>query len=165
MTFYVDNEIDAQFDFSIEEIVDQVIRGVLKHEKCPYEAEVNVLITDNEGIRVYNEEYRDIDKETDVLSFPGVDYDAPADFSIAEASAFAYMNPETDELMLGDIILNYDRIVSQAKEYGHSELREFSFLIAHSMLHLLGYDHMTEEEEILMFSHQEDIMNELNILR
>jgi len=165
MTFYVENEIDAKFDFPIEETVEKVIKKALEYEKFPYESEINVLITNEAGIKEYNKEYRDIDKPTDVLSFPAVDYDFPCDFSYIENDKMSYINPETNEVLLGDIILCYDKIVSQAKEYGHSELREFSFLIAHSMLHLLGYDHMEENEEKEMFSHQESIMNELGILR
>lgn len=165
MTFYVEKEVETEFPFSVEEVLEQVAREVLASEKCPYEAEINVLITDAEGIRVYNREYREIDRETDVLSFPGVDYEQPSDFSLVEEDVSCYLNPDTQELMLGDIILNCERVFSQAEEYGHSLLREFSFLVTHSMFHLLGYDHMTEEEEKVMFSKQEEILVRLNILR
>lgn len=165
MTFYVENEIDAGYDFDIHETVEKAVKKALQHEDCPYEAEVNVLITNLEGIREYNNDYRGIDSPTDVLSFPAVDYPAPADFSIAASDVSSYFNPETGELMLGDIILCHDRIVSQAEEFGHSQLREFTFLIVHSMLHLMGYDHMTPDEEREMFAHQNDIMNELGIFR
>jgi probable rRNA maturation factor len=165
MTFYVKNETGQEFPFPTEETVERVIRAALKCEQCPYEAEISLLITDREGIRNYNREYRGIDKETDVLSFPGVDYEAPGDFSLAEADTNSYFNPETEEILLGDIILCRDRIYAQAEEYGHSVLREFAFLIVHSILHLLGYDHMEQEEEALMRSHQDKIMEELNILR
>lgn len=165
MIFYVENETDTEFEFDIQEVVEKVACKVLEEEVCPYEVEVNVLITDEEGIRAYNKEYRDIDRETDVLSFPAVDYESPSDFSIVDAHPMDYVNPDTNELFLGDIMLCKERIFSQAKEYGHSELREFSFLIAHSMLHLLGYDHMTEEEERVMFSKQEKILEELGITR
>ncbi len=165
MTFYVENEANAEFPFPLEETVQKVIETALDCEGCPYEAEVNVLITDCEGIRAYNKEYRNIDKETDVLSFPGVDYSAPADFSIAESDIPSYFHPDSGELLLGDIILCKERIFAQATEYGHSILREFAFLIVHSVLHLLGYDHMEEEEEKLMRMHQDKIMEELQILR
>ncbi len=165
MTFYVENEVNAEFPFPLEETVQKVIETALDCEECPYEAEVNVLITDQEGIRAYNKEYRDIDKETDVLSFPGVDYSMPADFSLAEADVHSYFHPESGELLLGDIILCKERIYAQAEEYGHSVLREFAFLIVHSVLHLLGYDHMEEEEEKVMRMHQDKIMEELQILR
>lgn len=165
MTFYVENESGKEFGFDIEEAAGRVIEKALELEGCPYEAEVNVLITSKELIRVYNREYREIDKETDVLSFPGVDYDSPADFSLAEASENDYFNPDTGELMLGDIILCADRVFSQAEEFGHSILREFSFLIAHSMLHLLGYDHMEPAEEEDMIMRQNRILDGLHITR
>lgn len=165
MTFYVENEENIDFGFPVEEMVKKAAEAVLLMEKCPYETEVNVLITDAAGIREYNRQYREIDRATDVLSFPNVDYDSPSDFSIAEADKNDYFNPDTGELYLGDIIICAEKIFSQAAEYGHSTLREFSFLIVHSMLHLLGYDHMEKEDEILMLSRQEDIMSQLGISR
>lgn len=165
MTFYVENEIQADYPFDIESTIKKVIRETLCFEHCEYETEVNILITDQEHIRKYNLEFRGIDSATDVLSFPAVDYDSPADFSIACTDPNSYFNPETGELILGDIILCHDRILSQAEEYGHSILREFAFLIVHSMLHLLGYDHIEEEEEKVMFTHQNQIMEQLGILR
>ncbi|MBD5542954.1 MAG: rRNA maturation RNase YbeY [Lachnospiraceae bacterium] len=165
MTFYVENETDGGFPFSLEEAAKKVILGVLEWEACPYEVQVNVLLTDKEGIKEYNSRYRNIEKETDVLSFPNVDYEAPGDFSMVEKNEMAYADPDTGEIYLGDIILCRERIVSQAVEYGHSELREFSFLIAHSMLHLLGYDHMEEAEEKIMIEKQEKILDKLGITR
>ena len=165
MTFYVENEVDAEFPFDINKIVEDVAAAALNLEKCPYEIELNVLITDNEGIRTFNKEYRDIDKETDVLSFPNVDYEEPAKYSKLEENEADYFNPETGELLLGDIILSADRIQEQANEFGHSLLREFSFLTAHSMLHLLGYDHMVKEEADVMEAKQEEILKTLGITR
>lgn len=165
MTFYVDEEVKEQFPFTVEEIFEKTAMAVLASEACPYEAEVNLLITDAEGIRVYNREYRDIDKETDVLSFPAVDYEQPSDFTLVEQELSCYVNPDSGELMLGDIIVNADRVKSQAEEYGHSQLREFAFLLTHSMLHLLGYDHMTPEEEKIMFEKQDQILDQLGIKR
>lgn len=165
MTFYVENETEVEFDFDEEKLIEKVGVKTLSMLECPYEVEVNVVITDCEGIRMYNREYRDIDKETDVLSFPAVDYEEPADFSLVEEHELDYINPDSGELFLGDIMLCTERIFSQAQEYGHSVLREFAFLIAHSMLHLLGYDHMSKEEETEMFSLQEKILEELGITR
>ena len=127
MTFYVENETQEDFPFPVEETIEKVIRAALSAEACPFEAEINLVITDSAGIRIYNREYRGIDKETDVLSFPGVDYEIPGDFSLALADKNSYFNPETGEILLGDIILCKDRIYSQAEEYGHSVLREFAF--------------------------------------
>ncbi len=165
MTFYVEKEVEDQFDFSLEQVIKKVCEKVLALENCPYEAEVNVLLTNEDGIRAYNLEYRQVDAPTDVLSFPNVDYETAADFSLIEQNWASYCNPDTDELYLGDIILCNEKIVSQAIEYGHSNLREFAFLIAHSMLHLLGYDHMTAFEEKVMIEKQEKILGELGILR
>ena len=165
MSFYADNEYKKEFPFDIDKTIENVINACVRMVSCPYEISVNILITDDENIRKYNKEYRDIDKETDVLSFPAVDYEEPADFSIAEKNRYSYFDADTDELILGDIILNGDRVFKQAQEYDHSVLREFSFLIAHSMLHLFGYDHMEKEDEKEMFLLQDKIMDELNILR
>jgi len=165
MQFFVENETEEVFPFSIEEIVEKVVLKVLEVEKCPYEVIVNVLVTDNEGIRNYNREYRDIDKETDVLSFPNLDFSEPSDFDIPEEMEADYFDPESGELILGDIILSVDRIKEQAEQYGHSVLREFAFLVAHSMYHLCGYDHMVEEEAKVMEEKQENIMNLLQIYR
>lgn len=165
MTFYVENEVEAVFDFDIEELLKRLIRAAVAYEKCPYEVEVAVTITDAAGIREYNKEYRKIDSATDVLSFPAVDYEKPSDFSLVADSPACYLNPDTQELVLGDIILCEQRIREQAKEYGHSLMREFSFLVIHSMLHLFGYDHMEPQEEREMFDRQEAILQGLGICR
>lgn len=165
MTFYVENETEVRFEFDEEQLIEKVAVKTISMLECPYEVEVNVVITDSEGIREYNRNYRDIDKETDVLSFPAVDYEAPANFSLVEEHELDYINPDSGELFLGDIMLCTERIFSQAQEYGHTVFREFAFLIAHSMLHLLGYDHMSKEEETEMFSLQEKILEELGITR
>lgn len=165
MTFCVENEIDAELPFDIEKTVKMVVEAALDEEKCPYEVEINVLLTDNNGIQEFNREYRGIDRETDVLSFPNVDYNEPANYENVELDQADYFNPDTEELMLGDIILSVDRVYEQAEQYGHSVLREFSFLVAHSMLHLLGYDHMVPEEASVMEEKQEAILTTLGITR
>lgn len=166
MTFYVENETDREFPFDIEEVAKAVGNQVLKNENCKYDNfAINVLVTDNEGIREYNNQFRNIDKETDVLSFPNLEFDTPGVYYIPEGEEADYLDPETDELILGDIILSVDRIYSQAEEYGHSIKREFAFLVAHSMLHLSGYDHMTEEEAKVMEARQEKALEDLGITR
>ncbi|MCH5250143.1 MAG: rRNA maturation RNase YbeY [Lachnospiraceae bacterium] len=165
MTFYVENETNHAFSFSVQEISEKVAAGVLKLEDCPYEAAVNLLLTDNEDIRTYNREYRNIDRETDVLSFPNVDYEIAGDFSAVEKSKAECFDLDNDELILGDIIISVDKVKEQAQEYGHSELREFAFLVAHSMLHLCGYDHITDEEAEVMERKQEAVLSELGIVR
>ncbi|MCM1038510.1 MAG: rRNA maturation RNase YbeY [Roseburia sp.] len=165
MTSYVENETTRVFSFAIEEVVQKVSETVLEMENCPYEACVNLLVTDNNGIRAYNKEYRQIDQETDVLSFPNLEYEKAGDFSPVESMQADCFDPESGELILGDIIISADRVVSQAKEYGHSELREFAFLTAHSMFHLCGYDHMCEEEAAVMEKKQETVLQKLGYLR
>ena len=165
MTFCVENETNQELPFDVEEIVNKVIEKALEQEKCPYEASVAVLLTDNEGIHVMNREHRGIDRPTDVLSFPNVDYETPADFSGIEDSIEDYFDPESGELCLGDIVISVDKVLEQAKEYGHSPKREYAFLIAHSMLHLLGYDHMEPAEEEDMIKRQNRILDGLHITR
>lgn len=166
MTFYTENETNIEFEFDWEGIFEQVAEAVLDSEECPYESQVNLLLTDNEGIREFNRENRGIDRPTDVLSFPNVEYEIPADFSIVEEQEAAYFDPDTGELILGDIIISVDKVAEQAESYGHSQKREFAFLVAHSMLHLCGYDHIdSKEEEKVMIDKQEAVLSELGIGR
>lgn len=165
MTFYVENETEVTFHFDVEEIVELVAEAVLDAEECPYETQVNVLLTDNEGIHEFNREHRGIDRETDVLSFPNVDFETEGDFDIDEEREADYFDPDTGELILGDIIISVDKVKEQAESYGHSTKREFAFLVAHSMLHLCGYDHMEEEEAKVMEAKQEEILTALGITR
>ena len=141
-----------------------MIQKALDYEKCPYEAEVNLLITDNDGIHEMNREYRGIDRPTDVLSFPMNEYEVPGVFDGLEEQEDAF-HPETGELMLGDIVISKEKVLAQAEEYGHSVEREYAFLIAHSVLHLIGYDHIEEEERMVMETKQREIMKRLDILR
>lgn len=165
MTFYAENETSYEFDFDWEAVYREVALAVLDNEKCPYETEVNLLLTDNPGIHEFNKETRNIDAPTDVLSFPNVEYDVPGNFDTVEEQEVDCFEPDTGELILGDIIISVEKVSSQAKEYGHSEKREFAFLVAHSMLHLCGYDHMTLDEEQEMTKKQEMILNNLGITR
>lgn len=165
MTFYVENETSKEFPFSVQEIFGKVADEVLKSEGCPYEACINLLLTDNEGIRGYNREYRSIDKETDVLSFPNVDYKNAGDFAAAKEHEADCFDLSSGELILGDIIISVEKAEEQSKEYGHSELREIAFLIAHSMFHLCGYDHMTKEDAAVMEQKQEMALDRLGIRR
>ena len=116
-----------------------------------------MTFVDDEEIRKINSEYRGIDKSTDVLSFPFNEFEIPGNFDNIEESVDAF-NPETGELLLGDIILSTDHIKEQAIEYGHSETRELAFLVVHSMLHLMGYDHMVDEDRVIMEERQRKIL-------
>ena len=165
MTSYVEYETTQAFPFDEKAILDRVMEAVLDSESCPYEATVNLLLTDAAGIREYNKNFRNIDSETDVLSFPNLEFEMPGDFSGAEAQEADCFDPDSGELVLGDIILNAVRVKEQAVAYGHSELREFAFLLAHSLYHLCGYDHMEEEEAALMEEKQERVLQSLCITR
>ena len=94
-----------------------------------------------------------------------IDFCDPGDFTFLDSEDIGYFDPDTGELMLGDIIISCDRVVSQAEEYGHTKKREYAFLIAHSMLHLFGFDHMTEEDEKVMFEKQEEVLENIGIRR
>ncbi len=166
MTFYVENEANADFGFDIEELANSVADTVLKMEGCAADLEVGLTITDSEGIHELNKEFRGIDAPTDVLSFPNVSYEKAGDFSVLLGEQLVdLLDPDTGRIMFGDIVINEDRVRSQAKDYGHSVKREFAFLVAHSMLHLCGYDHMEEEEAKVMEKKQEDALGELGITR
>ena len=111
-----------------------------------------------------NLEFRGIDRATDVLSFPMTEFPSPADYAYPDTDDSSF-DPETGELMLGNIVISKERAKEQAEEYGHSVEREFAFLIAHSMLHLLGYDHMEDEERLVMEKKQREVLEMLGITR
>lgn len=164
MTINYEKEYDKDLLINYEEIADKVINGALDYEGCPYESEISLTLTDNDSIHSINKEFRNIDRPTDVLSFPMVEYETPGEFDFLENMDECF-NPETGELMLGDIVISLDKVEEQAASYGHSVTREYAFLIAHSMLHLLGYDHMEPEEAKIMEAKQEEILNQLGIGR
>ena len=164
MTLYFEDEGDVTLDLDCEALARRVIDAALDYENCPYEAEVNLLLTMNQEIHEMNARFREIDRATDVLSFPMVDYEKAGEFDFLEEDD-SYFHPETGELMLGDIVISKEKVIAQAKEYGHTIEREYAFLIAHSMLHLLGYDHIEEQERLEMETKQKDILNELQIVR
>ena len=165
MTITIEEEAKIPFSFDYKELTERVINGALDFIECPYEAEVNVLFTDNASIREINRDNRDIDAPTDVLSFPIGEYPVPGDFDTLEDEQPEVFHPETGELMLGDIVISVERVVAQAEEFGHSEERELGFLLAHSVLHLCGFDHMEEEERLVMEEKQRLIMDTLQIYR
>lgn len=162
MSVYIEYEQETIPDFN--ELIEKVIGQALDYEECPYEAEVNVLLTDNPSIHEMNLLNRGIDRPTDVLSFPMNDFPEPADFDALESCVDAF-HPETGELLLGDIVISYEKAVEQADAYQHSIEREIAFLTAHSMLHLMGYDHESEKERMDMEERQEAILKILNINR
>lgn len=158
-------EVNLEVPFEPEALAALVVDEVLDMEGCPVECEVELLLTDADTIREINREYRKIDAATDVLSFPNVDWDAPSDFDSEGFKDELLINPDSGRLMLGQIVLCKERILSQAEEFGHTVKREYAFLIAHSMLHLLGYDHMEEADRELMELKQRRCMDRLSISR
>ena len=168
MAIFIENEIDAKFDFDYNEVIESVFNEAANYVGCPYEISVEVTIVDNETIRQINKEQRDIDNPTDVLSFPMVEYEIAGDFEFLDKDdpyVYEYFEPDTGELILGDIVISSDKVYSQAEEYGHSVKRELGFLVAHSMLHLFGYDHMEDEERVVMETKQKEILERLGITR
>jgi len=148
MTDIQNNQNKVDFSAELEETINIVIEKTFAFEEVE-PRNVSVLITDNEEIRSLNLEYRQKDAPTDVLSFPLFDEDGTL-----------------DEDELGDIVISLERAKAQAEEYCHSFKREMAFLTVHSMLHLLGYDHVTsEEDEKVMFGKQEEILNKIGITR
>ena len=164
MTLIFEEEGELTLPLNCEELAETVINAALDFVGCPYEAEVNLLLTMNDQIQEMNANFREIDRATDVLSFPMVDYETPGEFDFLEERDDCF-HPETGELLLGDIVISKEKVLSQAEEFGHSPMREYAFLIAHSMLHLSGYDHIEEEERAVMERMQRELMNELGILR
>lgn len=165
MTVYIQDKGGYAFEFPLQEQLDKLTACVTEELSCPYEVEVSVLLVGKEEIRRLNREFRDTDRPTDVLSFPMMEYDGAADFEGRAFRQSLTVSPETGELILGDIVICSEIVCAQAEEYGHSKLREFSFLTVHSLLHLFGYDHMEEEERIRMEEQQEKIMRKLGIGR
>jgi len=144
----------------IEDTIKLVIEKTLEYENCDFSAEVSVTIVDSDEIKEINREQRDIDKVTDVLSFPMLYFDENGDIIDSD------FDVDGDNILLGDIVLCAERAKQQAEEFGHSFKREMAFLTVHSMLHLLGYDHVDDiEGEKVMFSKQEEILTLLGITR
>ncbi|MBO6137476.1 MAG: rRNA maturation RNase YbeY [Lachnospiraceae bacterium] len=166
MTFYVECETDFTLEgIDYEEVLRLTATETLKNLGCPFEASVNLTLTDSEAIHEMNKSFRNVDSPTDVLSFPMLQFSRPAYFSEINRDDPECFDPDTGELNLGDIVINLEYAAKQAADYGHSQRREFAFLIVHSMLHLLGFDHESAAEEKEMFSKQDEILNNLGITR
>ncbi len=144
----------------MREIVRSAVKTSLTYMEFGTDVEISVMFTDNEEIRELNRLHRNIDKATDVLSFPLFEYDDEGYIIEDELDT----NPEGD-ILLGDIVISLEKASAQAEEYGHSFEREIGFLTVHSMLHLFGYDHMTPEEEKEMFGYQTEILEQMGLKR
>ena len=152
MIYFSNNQSEIEITYALKMLARRAVIASLEYEGFKNDAEVSLTFTDNEGIRALNSEFRGIDKPTDVLSFPLTDY---------EGSEFPFDEPE---LSLGDIVISLEKAREQADEFGHSFEREVAFLTVHSMLHLLGYDHVnSEEEDLEMRRRQREILERMGI--
>lgn len=165
MSFILEEEVKVPFEFDYATLAEKVVNACLDYAGFPYEAEVNLTLTDNEGIHTINKEFRQIDRPTDVLSFPMLSYEAAGEFAFLDDEDCDDFNPDTGEALLGDIVISVEKVLEQADNFGHSIEREYAFLITHSMLHLFGFDHMEEEEAKVMEAKQKEILHKMNILR
>lgn len=164
MTVNIEEEVSTELEFDHIQLINDVVRASAEYENCPYDFCVNVVLTDNESIHEINREYRNVDSATDVLSFPMTDIPVPGDFSHIEDDPDNF-DPDTGEMLMGDIMISMDKVYEQAEKYGHSVKRELAFLLAHSMLHLMGYDHIDDEEREIMEERQRNILSGLKIER
>ncbi len=153
MNILFENETDYNFSGEEMDIFNNVIEETLRYENFPANAEISITIVTNAEIQKINSKFRNIDKPTDVLSFPLLDFENTSPLEPSET------------IILGDIVISIEKALSQSEEYGHSIERELGFLTAHSMLHLLGYDHINPDEEKIMFSKQEEILNNIKLRR
>ena len=154
------NQNAIEITEEINDAIKKAIEASLKYENCDFDAELSVTIVDNEEIREINNEHRGIDKATDVLSFPMLEFDEDGNAIECEYDF------SDDTVILGDIVISAERAKEQAEELGHSFIREMAFLTVHSMLHLLGYDHVDDPEgEAEMIRKQKEILDGLGITR
>ena len=165
MALFYEEEVAFDVDFDVEEVAIKVINQVADMEQIPYEFDVYLTMVDNNSIHEINYAQRGIDAPTDVLSFPNLDFESPGDFTLVEQNEFDYFDIETGMLLMGDIVISVDKVKEQALEYGHSMKREFAFLVAHSMLHLCGYDHMEADEAAVMEEKQRIALEKVGITR
>lgn len=165
LTINIRYENIEELDKSWEKLIEEVVNACLDYEECPYKVDLSLLITNDSLIQEINQEFRAIDKATDVLSFPSIFFNKPSDFDELDEDSDFYFHPDTGELLLGDIVISFERAKEQAEYYGHSLKREIAFLTAHSMFHLMGYDHEKEVEGNKMEEKQEKVLKNLGILR
>ena len=162
MSVFITKEDEFNEDIPLQEISERLLSDVCRRFEVPYETDVEVLLTDENEMRVINKAARRIDRPTDVLSFPFIDFEKPGELP---DERFLDFDPDTKHLPLGQIVVCTSVCESQAESYGHSLTREYAFLIAHSLLHLLGMDHEEPAEEKEMFLLQETILNDLGYTR
>ena len=165
MTIYLEDMGEVTFPFEPEEQIEKLAAFVTDFVKCPYEPEISVTLVTKEEIHELNRTHRNVDRPTDVLSFPMMEYDAPADFSGEKFCETLTMSPESEEMMLGDIVLCSEVVCEQAEEYGLSFERELAYMVVHGFYHLMGYDHIELVDRTEMREKEETILKKLNITR
>lgn len=164
----IDNNKIYKFEFNLDILTKRIAKEVFINEKLLYDFSFNVKIVDSKEIKKINYKERNINKITDVLSFPNINFSKPSNFKKYVNNKdidVSIIDLDTKTIFLGDVIICYDMILKASKKYGHSIKREYSFLLTHSLFHLLGYDHMNEKDEKVMFSKQEKVLNNLKIYR
>ena len=155
----IENEQDKiEFTQEHEKLIKDVIEAALKHEGFEHDCFVSVTVTDNESIRIINNEQRNIDSATDVLSFPVLEFE---NGEMIENAGDVF----EDKLILGDIVLSLERAEEQSVDFGHSFEREIGYLVCHSVLHLLGYDHENDDEREIMREKEEATLETLSLTR
>ena len=156
--FILENETDEEISEQQINELNRVCCEIMKNEECNFDPDISFTFTDNEGIREINRDYRNIDRPTDVLSFPMLEF--------CDDETDVEYETENGLVLLGDIVISVERAKEQAQEFGHSLRRELAFLTAHSMLHLLGYDHVDDPVgEKMMIEKQDIALNALGITR
>lgn len=150
----INKELLGFGELEAKKIIKKILRIVSKKNNVRGRHFISFIFVNNEEIHKINKDYRNIDRPTDVISFAMIDDD---DLYVKKVGPF----PEE----LGDVFISYDKVIEQAEKYGHSIKREFAFLVTHGILHLLGYDHIEEDDEHEMFSYQEEILTKIKILR
>lgn len=161
----IDNRQDKiEFTQNTEKLIFNCVKKVLDMEGFDLKALVDIILVDNQEIRKINLEYRDVDKATDVLSFPMLDL-KPGQRILDGDTFISDIDPDSGAVVLGDIIVSMEKVKEQAEEYAHSFERELGYLIVHGMLHLLGYDHIIEDDRNKMRSREEAVLEALNLTR
>ncbi|MGI6705279.1 MAG: rRNA maturation RNase YbeY [Clostridia bacterium] len=169
MTIIIDNwQNKVEVTKEMEALLKGLIQKTLELEGEHAPMEIGIILADNEQIRELNRKHRGIDRETDVLSFPMIEYE---DYCDSEVEQFRLEEMETEmdhdsqEILLGDIVISLEKALQQAEEYGHEIEREIGFLTVHGMLHLLGYDHMEKEDEKIMRQREEEVLHSFHLIR
>ncbi|WP_346934870.1 rRNA maturation RNase YbeY [Clostridium sp.] len=166
MIYMDDRQSLISVEKDLEENIKEIIDYALKEEQVLIPYEVSLIYVDNETIREINVDTRGIDRATDVLSFPMLDYEDKKVFKECYLNhKFSIVDLNEGNLVLGDIVLSLERAQEQSEEFGHSFIREVCYLVTHSILHLLGYDHMEDEDKVIMRAREEEILSKFNIER